>query len=308
VEPDPISIVVFGFSVLAVVFAVVAELSLSTVNRHDIRTLRAQGNSNALVVDGLLRDRVQLLATTMLLKTAGLVAAGGAIVRILPGSDELGQYGVAIIGTWIMLALVQVVARSLVQPHAEKTALALARYVQVAYLLLWPVAALVRQVGQQVGPDEKSDAEESVFMSDQSLRLLMDADDDQEPILESEKEMIESILEMDETVAREVMVPRIDIVSLSVEATLREALDTVIAMGHSRIPVYEENIDHIVGFLYAKDLLKCFRDNLPDMPIRSLLRPAHFVPATKKLNDLLREMQKHDGGGRVWRHGRAGDN
>jgi putative hemolysin len=94
-------------------------------------------------------------------------------------------------------------------------------------------------------------------------------------------------------VAREIMVPRIDIVSLAVDATLRDALDMVIDAGHSRIPVYEENIDHIVGFLYAKDLLKCFRDNQPDLPIRSLLRPAHFVPTSKKLNDLLREMQKH---------------
>jgi CBS domain containing-hemolysin-like protein len=164
---------------------------------------------------------------------------------------------------------------------------------QVAYLLLWPAAALVRQVGQQVGSDEKDDAEESVFMSDESLRLLMDVDDDQEPILDSEKAMIESILEMDETVAREVMVPRIDIVSLPAEATLREALDTIIKVGHSRIPVYEENIDHVIGFLYAKDLLKVFQGDQADAPIRSLLREAHFVPASKKLNALLREMQKH---------------
>jgi CBS domain containing-hemolysin-like protein len=116
--------------------------------------------------------------------------------------------------------------------------------------------------------------------------------EDEEPILDSEKQMIASILEMDETVAREVMVPRMDIVALNVETSLRDALAVIIEAGHSRVPVYEENTDRIVGLLYAKDLLKCFQEDRSDIPIRSLLRPAYFVPASKKVNTLLREMQR----------------
>jgi CBS domain containing-hemolysin-like protein len=121
---------------------------------------------------------------------------------------------------------------------------------------------------------------------------LISAAEEEEPIEESEKQMIASILEMDETVAREVMVPRIDMVALSVETSLREALAVIIEAGHSRIPVYEENIDQIVGFLYAKDILKTFETNQVDVLTRTLLRPPYLVPVSKKVNTLLREMQR----------------
>ena len=108
------------------------------------------------------------------------------------------------------------------------------------------------------------------------------------------------------------MVPRIDVVALDVNTPLRDALDVVIQAGHSRLPVYEGNIDHIVGFLYAKDLLHCFQENRDDMPISTLLRPVHYVPETKKVNALLREMQKRRvhvcyGRRRIWRHCRSRD-
>jgi CBS domain containing-hemolysin-like protein len=126
---------------------------------------------------------------------------------------------------------------------------------------------------------------------DEALRSA-GIDDDDEPMLESEKQMITSILEMDETVAREVMVPRIDMVAIEVETSLRDALGVIINAGHSRIPVFEQHIDHVVGLLYAKDLLKWFQENPGDVPIRTLLRPAYFVPASKKVDTLLREMQR----------------
>ena len=104
--------------------------------------------------------------------------------------------------------------------------------------------------------------------------------------------MIASILEMDETVAREVMVPRMEVVAIEAGTSLREGLDVINAAGHSRIPVYQDDLDHVVGFLYAKDLLRCFQKNQYDVPISALLRPAYFVPVSKKVNALLREMQK----------------
>jgi len=97
---------------------------------------------------------------------------------------------------------------------------------------------------------------------------------------------------MDETITREVMVPRIDVVALDVNTSLRDALDVVIDAGHSRLPVYEKNVDQIIGFLYAKDLLRCFQENRDDMPISTLLRSVYFVPETKKVNALMAEMQK----------------
>jgi CBS domain containing-hemolysin-like protein len=171
-------------------------------------------------------------------------------------------------------------------------ALALAPFMQAAEILLWPVTSLVRSVGRQVGNHEADTSVDTALLSDDGLRRLISAAEEEEPIQESEKQMIASILEMDETVAREVMVPRIDMVSLNVETSLSEALAVIIEAGHSRIPVYEENIDQIVGFLYAKDILKALANNESNGHIRPLLRPPYLVPISKKLNTLLREMQR----------------
>ncbi|MFM7173125.1 MAG: hemolysin family protein, partial [Caldilinea sp.] len=91
---------------------------------------------------------------------------------------------------------------------------------------------------------------------------------------------------------REVMVPRIDMVTLEVNTPIHDALVTIIEAGHSRIPVYEGTVDLVVGLLYAKDLLKCFRENRMEAPIRELLRPPYFIPGSKKVTALLREMQQ----------------
>jgi len=111
---------------------------------------------------------------------------------------------------------------------------------------------------------------------------------------EEESEMIRSIFSLRTTVVREVMVPRTEMACIPVEATIPEILKTIISCGHSRIPVYENHIDNIIGVLYAKDLLKCWgiKDEL--VQVRSLLRPPYFIPETKNLEQLLQEFKlKH---------------
>ncbi len=126
---------------------------------------------------------------------------------------------------------------------------------------------------------------------DETLRAIAEADEG--PDLEEESlEMIESIFELGETRAREVMVPRMDVVAMPEESTLQEALDIILRCGHSRIPVYRESIDQVAGVLYAKDLLEHYRDRrFDDVRIAKLLRPAYFVPESKTLDLLLPELQ-----------------
>lgn len=111
---------------------------------------------------------------------------------------------------------------------------------------------------------------------------------------EEESEMIRSIFSLRSTVVREVMVPRTDMACIPVEATIPEILRTIISCGHSRIPVYENHIDNIIGLLYAKDLLKCWGISDEMVQVRSLLRPPYFIPETKNLEQLLQEFKiKH---------------
>jgi len=292
VEPEPLSYIVLALSLLAVGFAVVMELALTMASRSEIRKLSEEGDSHAAIADRLLREPDQLFVTAMLLKTVGLVAAGAAIVRMLPGAAATSQVVVAVGGAWLGFAVVQVLGRAMVARQPLAIALRTAPVTQALSRLLWPFYLLLRRIGLSAASEESVENGENVFLSEEGLRLLINMGEEEETILESEKQMIASILEMDETAAREVMVPRIDVVGLDIRTTLREALDVAIEAGHSRIPVYEDNIDRVVGFLYAKDLLRCFQENRDDMPISTLLRPAFFVPASKKVNVLLKEMQK----------------
>jgi CBS domain containing-hemolysin-like protein len=105
--------------------------------------------------------------------------------------------------------------------------------------------------------------------------------------------MIASIFDFDETLVREIMVPRMDMVALEVGSPMEEALDTIVETGYSRIPVYEGSIDNVVGTLNAKDLLAHLKEGSEPPPeLRELLRPAYFVPETNKVGEILEELQR----------------
>ncbi|MRR32114.1 HlyC/CorC family transporter, partial [bacterium] len=108
---------------------------------------------------------------------------------------------------------------------------------------------------------------------------------------QGERQMIYSIFRFGDTLCREVMVPRIEVLALEGDTTIQEATRALVASGHSRIPVYEENIDNVVGILYAKDLLRLHLESGQEKTIRPYVRPAYFVPESKKVDDLLAEMQ-----------------
>jgi CBS domain containing-hemolysin-like protein len=120
---------------------------------------------------------------------------------------------------------------------------------------------------------------------------LVDAGEEEGAIDLDEKEMIYSIFQLADTLAREIMVPRIDIVAVEVHTPLDKARDIIIKAGHSRIPVYEESLDQVCGLLYAKDLLSVWQRGEPLVELRSILRPALFVPESKRVPDLLRELR-----------------
>ena len=124
------------------------------------------------------------------------------------------------------------------------------------------------------------------------IQALIDVGEDEGIIEGEEGELIQSIIEFGETRAGEVMTPRTDIVALPLTATVREARDCVIESKYSRLPVYRDQIDDVVGIIYVRDLLMYLADSREDETIGSMLRPAYFVPETKTVDELLEEMQK----------------
>ncbi len=149
----------------------------------------------------------------------------------------------------------------------------------------------------------KEGAEPVTFVTEDELKNLVDAGQQEGVLEQGERRMIYSIFELGDTLAREVMVPRIDVLALDVDTTLAEAADTLLESGYSRVPVYEETIDNVIGLLYAKDLLNAWRSEAVMDSLRALLRPAYFVPEAKPVDDLLAEMQSRRAPGSGRPHG-----
>jgi CBS domain containing-hemolysin-like protein len=125
------------------------------------------------------------------------------------------------------------------------------------------------------------------------MRQLVNTGEDEGVIQADEEELIQQIFEFGDTVVREVMVPRTDMVAAADNEPLIAVIDSILECGHTRLPVYHENIDNVVGIVNAKDLLLALRQGHPDQPLPELVRPAHFIPETKRVSELLRDLQQH---------------
>lgn len=174
--------------------------------------------------------------------------------------------------------------------NPEKAALLAAPFVGVL-IRLWPLRAASRLVGGLARLLIRGEAEMLGRVSEEELLAMADAAMEGEVIETGERALIHSIISFGDTVAREVMVPRPDMVAVGAERLVDEVIDIVLEVGFSRIPVFEDGIDNVVGIILAKDLLGAEKNGKGSMQLRSLIRPAHFVPETKAVAELLKEMQ-----------------
>ena len=215
-----------------------------------------------------------------------MVSAAGAVLLVSSGGLGIVKLLVTgFIASLATLALAIYLPRAWAEAHPELAAIALAPVVD---LLVWslglPLHVLARLCGYQPLARARP-------IRENELRTLLDVDAESGDtvIEEDEIEMMAGIMEMGDTSVREVMVPRIDIIAVPVSATIEEALDTVIAAGHSRIPVYQDTIDNVIGLLYAKDLLAILRDQAHERhsSIAGHLRPPHVVSESMPVKALL---------------------
>jgi len=287
------ALLLYAACMLMIGFVASAEVALASSSRSRIRLLLERGDSSARLVDKLLSEPSRFLSTLMLAKSATYVMAGAIILRFCMVSDwSSGATFLLLFLGWLILVTMQIVSRAFTLRDSSQTALLLGPYVSVLLAVLRPFSAFLRYVGRRArnGGDEAT--AESIFLSEDGLRLLLQVGEGEALIEDDEKEMIAGIFEFGDTTAREVMVPRLDVTAIESDLSIAECLPVILTSGHSRIPVYEESIDNIVGLLYAKDLLRCFYENRPDTPLSQIWRPAYFVPQSKKLDDLLHEMQR----------------
>ena len=275
-------------------FASAAETSLTSISRIKLKNLVEEGDKRAIEIEKLLSNPNEVLSTILIVNSvAVIVASSMSTVLALRFSPNYGELIATILISLVVLIFCEITPKTAAVQNPLRWARVFVRPVRITAWLLQPVVgalgavtnSLVRLLGGQVkhrGP----------FVTEEELRLLVSVGEEEGVLEEEETEMIHSIFEFADTTVREVMIPRIDMVTLESDATVDEAVDLALQGGFSRIPVYEESIDNIIGVLYTKDMLKQLREGHNGRPIRDLVRPAYFVPETKKLDDLLREIQQ----------------
>ncbi|HUG55729.1 MAG TPA: hemolysin family protein [Candidatus Limnocylindrales bacterium] len=247
---------------------------------------------------------LQIMEFFVIFAYAGIAAAFiaprlSSLIAFFFGVDTRGLFTdvSAVVVTVAVLSLVAVlfglfVPRALGGRYAQQLLLVLVWPLELITWLTRPLVALLLALTRLVTRPFGAMPETGTLVSEDEIKALVETGEEQGVLAEDEREMIHSIFALGDKQVHEVMVPRTDIVAIDVVTPPQEVLDLVSQVGHSRIPVYDGSADQIVGVLYVKDLFRRMARGEKDVEIRSLLRPAHFVPETKKVDELLREMQR----------------
>jgi len=264
---------------------------MSRMTRVRAMALRAEGRRNAVLLERIQQEPPRYLNAVYL---AVMFAQNGSAILVAMLAEQyfsnVGVVVASILFTVAYFVVVEAMAKTFGILHSDGAALALSPIVfYLGWLLSVPTRALIWLAnvllpgkGLAQGP----------FVSEEEIRSMAEVGHEEGVIDAQERELIHSVFTFGDTVVREVMVPRPDVVAVEVQQPLRVALEQVVARGFSRMPVYREVLDHIEGVVYAKDLLRLLHTGQIDTPLAKAVRPAHFVPESKRVADLLKDMQR----------------
>lgn len=288
----------FVVAVLFELFALLVVLmrtAVATVSHSRANELSREGNKRAARLCLLLDDRAKYVASLMFLYW--LLAGFAATFAAIAFSNVIANSGVAIAVAGFVIAIVGFVVlgvgpETYGQQRALNIALRTAGLARSLGTLLWPFAKLFVVIGNALTPGKGYRA--GPFSSEEDLRELVDMAERDHVIDDDERQMIHSVFELGDTFAREVMVPRTEMVWIEADKTIRQAMSLSLRSGYSRIPVIDDDPDNIVGVIYAKDIARRLfdrRDPGADEVVTKHMRPAYFAPDSKPADELLREMQ-----------------
>ena len=280
--------------VLVAAVAVMAETAFARIGRARAHLLGQEKKRSADRLVQIVENPAPYMNVVLLLMLLAQVTATALAVGLaLRHFDQAGEVIAAVVMTVVIFIFAEIAPKTYTIQHTERMALAMARPVYFFGTLLRPlgrVLILLSNAVMVVLPGRGMP--HGPFVTEDEIRHLVNVAEEEEEIEEDERELIHSVFEFGDTVAREVMVPRPDMVVLKADASLDEALETITEAGYSRIPIYEGDTDNIIGVLYAKDLLKHSHARKGSAKASSLGRAPLFVPEQKKVSELLREMQQ----------------
>ncbi len=284
-----------------------AEMAVVSVNKNRIRALAAEGNKKAKVVESLFDDSTKFLSTIQVAITfAGFYSSASAAAGLapyvaqwlsqydIPYSSGIARNGLTLVLMFFNLVLGELVPKRIALQKAESFCMLTVMPIHYISVVLSPFIKLLSVSTKcilRLLRMKTEDQEEAV--TEEEIKALLKMGNESGTFDDDEREMIDSVFEFDDRTAREIMVPRRDVYTLDIEEPFEEMLDAILESRHSRIPVYEENIDNIIGILHVKDvMIEMRKKEAQQMDIRGMLHRPFFVPETKEAAELFRQMQE----------------
>jgi CBS domain containing-hemolysin-like protein len=290
---------------LGVAFFSSSEAAILSVSRIRVRNLAEKRDRRALALQTLKDSHDSLLGTILLLENFLIIIASSLWTVMAAGwlearhlATPAGLLGASLVMTFLIVAFGEIGPKTFGATHAERYSLAVALPMKGIVWLASPVVrgftlitnGLIKLTSRAL---RIASIPHSPFVTDDEIKMLVDVGQEEGTIEAGEHEMIHGVLDLGDTTARSIMVPRIDMVCIPAGTTLEEAIGTALESGHSRIPVFRDTSDNIVGILYVKDLLSLVtkKDRPHHLPT-SYVRPATYIPESKRVDDLLTEMRR----------------
>ena len=304
---DPLNLIILIFEVIALfVFIILSaffsgtETALFSLNKLQLKKMQKEEEENNRRVKSIIRllDDPQRTLISILIGNMFVNITASSLATYL-AIKIFGNIGVGIAsGIMIFTILVfgEIVPKSLAVANAEAISKRVARPIEIISTGLFPLIKIFKAIiSAMYYLSGKKSVKEKKEITEEDLITLIDAGKDEGVIEEEENEMIRNIFEFGDTMVKEVMIPRVDMACISSDTSLDSILKLIKKMGHSRIPVYEETVDNIIGILYAKDLLGIYQQwytSKEKFDLKGITRETYFVPENKKIDELLDIFQK----------------
>ncbi len=280
-----------GVLIIAAGVMAAAEVAVTRMNRARAYHLQEEGRRGAASLVKVVESPAPYLNVILLLTL--LFHLGGTTIATVVAARTIGSFGEVVATaamTFLLFVLAEVTPKTFAVLHTDRVGLRLAPLVLGLGKLFGPVARGLIGVANVLLPGRG--LPQGPFVTEADIKAMAAVASEEEAIEEEEKELIHSIFEFGDTVVREVMIPRPDMITIDAGRSLNDVLDLVLRHGYSRIPVYGEGRDEIVGIVHAKDALRQLHRGSKDRALSEIMRQAFFVPESKKVADLLRDMQR----------------
>lgn len=285
-----------------------AEMAIVSINKNKIRHLAEEGNKKAKLLEDLMNEPSNFLSTIQVgITLAGFFASASAATGVsgqlanlldslsVPYSSNVAQIVVTILLSYVTLVFGELFPKRIALKKAEAIAMfSIKPIIFISKIALPYVKLLSGSTNLLLRITKLNDDDLEEKVSKEEIRSLIEVGQEHGVINETEKDMIESIFEFDDTISKEIMTPRTDVYLLNIDTPIAEAIDELLEERFSRIPVYEDDIDNIIGILYMKDfIVQARKVGFENVNIREILHQPYFVPETKNIDILFRELQSN---------------